>query len=197
MQSTMNTHTRPMIHQPNGIDRDALVACIDAITEDASQGMTTWRVSSRWVGGTRSDHRVDGFSIGGRQVRRPFTLKVDEPEELCGTNEFPNPQEYFFSAVNACMMVGYSAVATLMGIRLTMLEIETTGDIDLRGFLGIDDSVTRGCDQLRQTVRIAGEATEEQFAELHRVVLATSPNFDHVTRAVPMKSRLEVVMQDA
>ena len=35
------------------------------------------------------------------------------------------------------MIVGYSAVCALQGIKLEELRIETEGDIDLRGFLGI------------------------------------------------------------
>lgn len=193
MQSSTTTPIATTAHLVNGIDRSKLTACIDSIAEDAANGMSTWSVSSRWIGGTRSDHFVEGCRIGGQRIDRPFTIRIDEPEELCGTNEYPNPQEYLMSAINACMMVGYSAVATLMGIRLSMLEIDIAGDIDLRGFLGLDDSVTRGCEEITQTIRISADATEDQLAELHRIVLATSPNFDHMVRGVRMIPRLEVV----
>ena len=71
-------------------------------------------------------------------MQKDFTIRVDEPLELCGTNQFPNPQEYLLAALNACMIVGYVAACALEGITLQELRIETSGDIDLRGFLGLD-----------------------------------------------------------
>ena len=176
----------------NGIDLEALRRRIEGVASDSAAGMTTWKVTSQWQGGTRTDHRVEGYAIGGQNVDREFEIKIDEPLELCGTNRHANPQEYLMSAINACMMVGYSAVAALMGIELTKLEVELTGDIDLRGFLGIDAAVKPGYDGLKQTVRIAGSGTPEQFEELHQVVLATSPNFFNITTAIPTRSTLVV-----
>ncbi|MGH7133465.1 MAG: OsmC family protein [Phycisphaerales bacterium] len=184
--------TAPTPRTINGIDVAALQGCIDAIKTDPAKGNTSWRVQSRWMGGTRSDHHVEGCTLGGEFVQRPFTIKVDEPLELVGTNQYANPQEYLLAALNSCMMVGYSAVAALMGIQLTKLEIETTGDIDLRGFLGLSDQVPPGYRQLEQTVRIDGSGTAAQFAQLHDTIRATSPNFFNITRAIQTNSRLIV-----
>lgn len=174
----------------NGINTEALQSAIDAIKLDPEKGQTTWTIQSRWAGGTRSEHKVKGFKIGGVEVRRDFDIQIDEPKELCGTNLHPNPQEHLLAAMNACMMVGYSAVSALMGVRLTRLEVTTTGDIDLRGFLGIDPSVANGYEQLQQTVRIAGDGTPEQFRQIHETVKRTSPNYFNITRAVAVNSRL-------
>lgn len=176
----------------NGIDVPALRESIEAIRTNPSLGATRWKINSRWDGGTRSDHRVAGFEIGGEFVERPFTIKVDEPKELGGTNHYANPQEYLLAALNACMVVGYSAVAALMGITLTALEIETSGNIDLQGFLAISDRIPAGYPSLEQTVRVSGDGTAEQFAKLHDAVRATSPNFFNLTRDVPVNSRMIV-----
>ena len=176
----------------NGINVEALQGAIDSIRQDPANGQTRWTIRSRWMGGTRSDHEVNGFQLGRSEVERNFTIRIDEPNELCGTNQYANPQEYLLSAMNACMMVGYSAVASMMGVKLTRLEVTTTGDIDLRGFLGIDPSVANGYERLQQTVHIAGDGTEEQFRQIHETVKATSPNFFNITRAVPVTSKLVV-----
>ena len=176
----------------NGINVVALQGCVDAITHTPSEGNTSWKVASVWKGGTRSDHHIHGCSIGSKFIPREFTLRSDEPEELCGTNRFANPQELLLAGLNACMMVGYAAVAATMGITLTKLEVETKGDIDLRGFLGIDATVPAGYRGLTQTVRIAGDATDVQFERLHDVIRATSPNFYNITRAIPTDSRMIV-----
>jgi uncharacterized OsmC-like protein len=186
----MPTQTSPQTL--NGIDVGALGACIDGVRADPARGMTRWRVHSRWVGGTRTDHEVQPPTIGGVTVPHAFTIRVDEPRELCGTDLHANPQEVLLSAVNACMMVGYSAVAALMGIRLRRLEIDLEGDIDLRGFLGIDAEVRPGYDGLRQTVFLEADAPREQLERLHEVVKATSPNYFNVTTAIPMASVLVI-----
>jgi hypothetical protein len=78
------------------------------------------------------------------------------------------------------------------GITLESLEIETDGEIDLRGFLGLDPAVPPGYEQLSYTVRIKGSGTKEEFAEIHEAVMATSPNFHNVSRPVDLKPTLIV-----
>ena len=96
------------------------------------------------------------------------------------------------AALNACMMVGYAAQCAVRGITLEKLEIETSGKIDLRGFLGLDASVPSGYENLSYTIRIKGSGTKEEFAEIHEAVMATSPNFYNVSRPVTLKPNLVV-----
>jgi uncharacterized OsmC-like protein len=177
----------------NGINTQLLQETVDAVTRDPSKAATRWGVTSHWRGGTRSDTRVTGCLIGGQRVAKDFTIRVDEPLELCGTNQYANPQEHLMAALNACMIVGYSAVCAHQGIKLEELRIETEGDIDLRGFLGIDPTVRPGYDQLRYTVYIKGDATPEQFEKVHRTVMTTSPNYFNLGTAIPLKPRLVVI----
>ena len=103
-----------------------------------------------------------------------------------------NPQEHLLAALNACMMVGYVAQCAVRGITLESLEIQTDGDIDLRGFLGVDPTVPPGYENLSYIVRIKGSGTKEDFAEIHDAVMATSPNFYNVSRPVALKPTLVV-----
>ena len=120
----------------NGINVDDLFALIEGVRRDAAKAKTNWRVTTTWQGQTRSRAQVEGFEIGGEQVPRRFSIDIDEPCELGGTNRFANPQEHLIAALNACMIVGYAAQCAGRGITLETLEIETDGEIDLRGFLG-------------------------------------------------------------
>ena len=135
---------------------------------------------------------VTGFGFGGEHVERRFSIDVDEPFELGGTNRFANPQEHLLAALNACMMVGYVAQCAVRGINLENLEIETEGDIDLRGFLGLDPRCRAGYESLRYTVRIRGDGTREQFEEVHAAVMATSPNFYNLSPAITPEAVLVV-----
>jgi uncharacterized OsmC-like protein len=176
----------------NGVNVDDLIALIEDVSSDAAKGKTHWRVSSAWQRQTHSRARVESFGIGGQQVPRQFSIDIDEPYELGGSNRFANPQEHLLAALNACMMVGYVAQCAARGIILEKLEIETDGEIDLRGFLGIDPAVPPGYDHLSYVVRIKGSGTKEQFAEVHKAVMATSPNFHNVARPVDLRPTLVV-----
>jgi OsmC-like protein len=122
----------------NGINVDDLFAMIESVIGDASKAETIWRVATTWEGQTRTRAEVEGFSIGGQDVSRRFTIDIDEPRELCGTDQSANPQEHLIAALNACIVVGYVAQCAVRGITLESLRIETEGEIDLRGFLGLD-----------------------------------------------------------
>jgi hypothetical protein len=52
--------------------------------------------------------------------------------------------------------------------------------------------VPPGYEKLNYTVRIKGNGTKEQFAEVHQAVMATSPNFYNVSRPVVLKPALVV-----
>ena len=176
----------------NGINLDDLFALIGGVKSDPAKGLTRWRVATTWQGQTCSRSQVEGFEIGGEEVKRRFSMDIDEPLELGGSNRFANPQEYLIAALNACMTVGYVAQCAVHGITLESLVIETEGEIDLRGFLGIDPTVANGYESLRYKVRIKGNGTKEQFAEIHEAVMATSPNFYNLSRPVALKPTLVV-----
>ena len=96
------------------------------------------------------------------------------------------------SALNACVMVGYVAGSAVKGITLEKVEIETTGQLDLRGFLGIAEDVPAGYETVRYTVRIKGNGTLEQFREIHETVMKTSPNYFNISRPIRIESELTV-----
>jgi uncharacterized OsmC-like protein len=176
----------------NGINVDDMLALIEDVKRNPAKGRTHWHVTTTWQGQARSRAQVDGFEIGGKRVPRRFSIDIDEPCEIGGTNRFANPQEHLLAAFNACIMVGYVAQCAVHGITLESLEIETDGEIDLRGFLGIDPAVPAGYENLSYVVRIKGSGTKEQFAEIHEAVMSTSPNFYNVSRAVVLKPTLVV-----
>ena len=176
----------------NGINVDDLFALIEGVKREPAKGKTNWHVTTTWQGQARSRAEIESYEIGGEKVPRRFSIDIDEPHELGGANGFANPQEHLIAALNACMAVGYAAQCAVRGITLESLAIETDGEIDLRGFLGIDPAVPAGYETLNYTVRIKGNGTKEQFAEIHQAVMATSPNFYNMSRAVALKPALVV-----
>lgn len=176
----------------NDLDLTALGEVVEQINQDPAKAMVGFAVATRWTGQTGSVSTVKGYELGGEHIAREFEIVADEPFELLGTNKAPNPQELLMSALNACMTVGYVAGAATKGITLDRLEIETSGQLDLRGFLGLDDSVPAGYQTLDYVVHIAGNGTPEQFAEIHRNVMATSPNYFNMARPIRMNGTLSL-----
>jgi uncharacterized OsmC-like protein len=174
----------------NGIDTDALKNIIEQVKDDPAKGLVEFRVKSEWKGQTRSETFVDSYKLGGKEIRRQFKINVDEPLELLGENTAPNPQELLMAALNACIMVGYVAAAAVNGIALKNIEIETSGQLDLRGFLGVDPSVKPGYESIRYVVRIKGDGTPEQFKEIHANVMKTSPNYFNISQPVRLEGEL-------
>jgi uncharacterized OsmC-like protein len=176
----------------NGLDLAALGEVVEAVEKDASVGKAGFEVQTRWTGQTRSETTVDGFTLGGERITRSHKIVADEPCELLGTDSAPNPQELLMAAVNACMMVGYVAGASLKGINLESVEIRTQGELDLRGFLGLDEAVPPGYETIDYEVLIKGDGTPEQFEEIHQTVMKTSPNYFNISRPIRMNGSLRV-----
>jgi uncharacterized OsmC-like protein len=176
----------------NHLDMDALEETVAAVQAEPPLGVLGFQVSSRWAGQCRSEHQVTGYSRGGEWIERAFTIAADEPEELLGTNSAPNPQELLLSALNACMLVGYVAGASVKGIELDLVEIDTHGELDVRGFFGLSDQVPAGMPQIDYTVRIKGQGSRADFEEIHAQVMATSPNFYHLANPIRLNGKLEL-----
>ncbi len=176
----------------NGLDLEALGEVVEAIEQDASKAKVSFDVTTRWTGQTGSETIVDGFTIAGERIARSHKIVADEPCQLLGADSAPNPQELLMAAVNACMTVGYVAGAAVNGITLTKLEIRTKGTLDLRGFLGLSEEVPAGYEAIDYEVTIAGNGTPEQFDEIHRTVMKTSPNYFNLNRPIRMNGVLTV-----
>lgn len=176
----------------NGINVEALSGVMDEIRRDASKGLVEFRVKTDWRGQTRSESTVESYRIGGQNVARRFRVAVDEPLELLGENTAPNPQEMLMTALNSCIMVGYVVGSAVNGIELESVSIETHGELDLRGFLGLDDSVAPGYETMKYTVRIKGNGTAEQFQKVHENVCRTSPNYFNITRPIRLDATMVV-----
>ena len=174
----------------NGLDMQRLEETIAAVRADPAAGQVAIRVKTDWQGQTRSSSTIESCSLAGDVVPRSFTILADEPEALLGSDTAPNPQELLMSAVNACMAVGYVAQASMRGIRLDCCRIESEGELDMRGFLGIDESVPAGCRRISYTVLLEGDGTREQFEEIHQAVMATSPNYFNLGQPIQMVGRL-------
>ena len=189
----MSVHQKIESQVVNGIHVDDVQTLIQSVAADPVKGATHWRVASAWRERMHSRAQVDGFAIGGQKVERQFAFDVDEPHQLGGANGYANPQEYLLGSLNACLIAGFTALCALHGYALERLEIVTEGDIDLRGFLGLDASVSPGYDALTTTVTVKGSASPAEFQKVFEMAVATSPNVHNIRRPVALSTSLDVI----
>ncbi|MNV21736.1 OsmC-like protein [compost metagenome] len=90
------------------------------------------------------------------------------------------------------MTVGYVAIAATKGVTINSLKIDTKGELDLRGFLGLDEAVNPGYDEVQYSVYIDSDGTDAQLEEIHNAVLQTSPNYANFSRAIRMVPKLVI-----
>jgi len=174
----------------NGIDTEALKQVMGQVSKDPSVGKVKFQVTTTWKGTTKSETVVRGYEIGGQKVNRIHTFVIDEPKELLGEDMSANPQEYLMGAMKACILNTYVIAAAMKGIKMEKVEMETEGELDLRGFLGIDKNVIPGYKELKYKVRLKGNGTREQYKEVHEAVVATSPNYYNISHAIKLNTEL-------
>jgi uncharacterized OsmC-like protein len=128
---------------------------------------------------------------------RDHKMTVDEPEALGGTDTGPNPVELVLAALGTCQEITYRAYATALGIPLDSVSVTLDGDIDLRGFFGVDDKVRPGYQGIRGTVRLTSSADEATLRKLQDAVNAHCPVLDIVTKPVPVDLQLAIAKTSA
>jgi len=177
----------------NGVDTQQLFDTINAIKADPAKGSCKFFATTRWKQGTVSDCTISHYELGGQDIPQNYTLTVDEPAALLGANSAPNPQMVLFAALNSCVLNTFIINAAVRGLRIESLEFETQGELDLRGFLGIDDSVNPGYDELHIICRVKGQGSREELQKCLDAGTRYSPNFQSLTRKVSVKYSLEIV----
>ncbi|MCK0126788.1 OsmC family protein [Gelidibacter sp. F2691] len=174
----------------NNIPAAALSEFVNEVADAPEEALMDYGLEINWESGTRSRSETKSMKVGPHQVSRSFTWKSDEPRQLMGNNHGPNPQELLLSGLGSCMMVSFVAGATAAGIQLETVRIDFDATLDLRGFMGLGTNSTVGFPEVKYRIYVTGDATEEQFAELHRKSVAHSPNAQTIMNPVPMTGEI-------
>lgn len=171
----------------NGVDTDRLTETIEAIQETPALATFRFRAQNLWLSGGHNRSTItdyDGAGEAGTPHTTPFVLDADEPPVLLGGDEAANPVEFVLHALAACLTTSLAYHGAARGLAIESVESRLEGDLDLHGFLGLDDSVRRGFDQIHVTFRIEGDLTEAQKDELVQLGQTYSPVFDIVSHPV-------------
>ena len=175
----------------NGLSQDAIGGTVMAIQENPAIAHFELRATNTWIGGTHTRSYIQGFYGAGKEDTsrvEPFIYDHDEPPVLLGNNHGANPGEVLLFGLLSCMTTAMVILAAARGIELKSVSSKIEGDIDLKGFLGLDASVKKEFTQLRITFDIDG-VDEETKMEL--ITLAKqSPVFNSLTNPVDVQVNL-------
>lgn len=167
----------------NGVDTAALFATIGVVRDQPELARFQFRTTTDWVDGTHSEGRFPGF-YGAGQAHTHETetvVKADHPAVLVGRDRGPTPAELLLNALGACLMAGIGNIAAARGIELRGVRCTVEGDVDLRGLLGIDDTVRNGFEGIRVVFTVDGDADADKLAALVAQSQKRSAVFDVVT----------------
>ncbi len=122
---------------------------------------------------------------------RQFSLQVDEPPSLGGTDQGPNPVELVLAALGTCQEIVYAAYAAVLGIELDELEITVTGPLDPRGFFGVAP-VPMGFEHVQMHTRITSREAPERIQGLSEAVQAHCPVLEILQRPLEVRNQIEL-----
>jgi uncharacterized OsmC-like protein len=185
----------------NGVDLERLAGTIKATSADTRLGKFQFSLSNRWVDGGYNRSVIGDFYGAGKIQNRetPFLLANDEPDVLLGYDSAPNPVEYVLHALAGCLTTSMVYHAAARGYEIMKVITTVEGELDLRGFLGIDASVRKGYANIKVNFDIDGDFTEEEKLEILNLT-SFSPVLDIVSNGVPVKiclgSKQKTVMID-
>ena len=189
--------TQPMIKEDkntrNGVNVDELFNTIDAVKKTPVIAKFRFRANNEWFDGGHNRTTIKDFYGIQKDHKHDATFKLDadEPPLLLGTGKGPNPVEYLLTALAACVTTALVYHAAAKGIVLKSVESRLEGDIDLRGFLGIDKNVRNGYQEIRMSFKIDADVPEEDLEELVKLGPTYSPVYDSITKGVPVKVQLD------
>lgn len=173
----------------NGVDVTALFSTIDAVEGNPDIARFRFRARNSWKGGDHNHSTIDDFHGALQDIRhlRAFELDNGEPPVLLGRDDNPNPVEYVLHALVGCMTTTMTYHAAARGITIEAIDSRLEGDLDLRGFLGLSDTVRKGFSTIRVAMRVKSEASAEVLREL----TTFSPVYDIVSNSLPVEVSVE------
>jgi uncharacterized OsmC-like protein len=173
----------------NGVNTEQLFGTLDLIREQPELARFQFRATNRWMGGAHNRSQIkDFYAAGGEDTSRSAGFQIDagEPAILLGTDTGPNPAEYLLHALAACLTTSIVYVAAARKVELTSVESTLTGDMDVRGALGVDEEPRNGFERIGVSFRVTGNASAEKLREVVERARQRSAVYDMVSNGVPV-----------
>lgn len=153
--------------------KTSILNLIQGIRENPENANTVFRAKSKLEEGFLSDVQV-----------RDFHFVSDEPVELGGTDQGPNPVEYVLGAFAACQEIVIKAYATVLDIDLKSVDVKVEGNLDLHGFLNLNEERAGFKSVTYKTTIETNETDSEKLQQLEALSVARCPVLDIIQNPV-------------
>ena len=167
----------------NGVNVQALLDAREVLKGAPEAAKFNWRASCKWVNGTHSQSKIQGFfGLGQEQKHKTeFSFEADHPEVFASEDHSVTPVEFMLVGLASCLTAGVAAVAQNRGIQLRSVEAKVEGAMDIRGILGIDSDVRNGYDDIKVTFNIDADASKKDIEALVAQSQKRSAVYDIIT----------------
>jgi uncharacterized OsmC-like protein len=167
--TAMNDQVKTPRMPLNGVNTPTFLATINLVAAQPELARFQFRASNEWISGTHSQSMMSGFHGACQEQThvKTYVADSDHPAVLCGEDRGPTPVEWVLHALASCLVAGVANIAAVRGIKLKHVRAAVTGDIDLRGILGISPDVRNGFSSISVAFAIDGDCDAEK---LHQIV---------------------------
>ncbi len=185
----MTTRDNPV---RNGVDTAALFTTLDAVKGEPELADFQFRVTNEWVSGTHNRSTIDDFYGCKQELKHAstWTFDADHPAVLVGHDNGPTPVEFVLHALAACLASGLANIAAARGVNLDRVTTSVTGDIDLRGILGLSGDVRNGFQQISVRFALQGDDPDKLRAVVEQS-RQRSAVYDLLSNGVPVSIEVE------
>jgi len=167
----------------NGVNVEALLDARNALTDAPEAAEFTWRATTEWVRGTRTETTVDDYAGLGttHSHKSSFSYTADHPEVFAAEDHGPTPVEFVLVGLATCLTAGVASVAQNRNIQLNSVKASIEGDMNILGILGGDPEVRNGFNDIRVHFDIDAEASPSDIDALVAQSQKRSAVFDVIT----------------
>ncbi len=143
-----------------------------------------------------ADSRIRVKATSGNNTKtvvqaKAFSMIIDEPLALGGTNEGANPIEYMLAALSGCLNVVSHMIAKEMEFELRGLEIEIEGNLNPAKYMGMSDAERTGLKEVNVKLKPDTDADEITLKKWVQAVEGRCPVSDNIANATPVRISLE------
>jgi uncharacterized OsmC-like protein len=176
----------------NGVNVSKLFETVGVIKEKPEIAKFNFKAKGKWIDGAHGKTTINDFYGACQTFKRsePFVFEKDEPPVLLGEDHGANPVEYVFAALDGCLTTSLIYHAAAQGIKIDEVETSFSGDLDLHGFLGMDENIRNGYEKIKVEFKIKADAPKEKLQELVQLAQKRSPVFDIVSHPTPVEVSL-------
>lgn len=141
----------------------------------------TPKVTSRLVRNLRTETAV-----------RTHSVISDYVKPAGGDDTGANPIELLLAALAACIEAAFHEFATHEGLKITSVEADVQGRLDLRGLFMVDENVPPGFEEITYTLRVRTLDDPDRVRALAEKVILHCPVVDSLVRAIPVSGTVDV-----